>query len=333
MNAVTARLIAVLLLVGILEVAPARAQQEGTNSEETASVGDASAGGASATGIDLVFCIDTSGSMSAQMARAKLAVRLIVDEFRQSNPGAPLRLGLVRYGNGNASYFVQPLTGDADKFSASLEGTSLSCGGAEFFGSAIKVAMARGDWSRDPGARKHLVMVGNETAAQGPDNEMYTRVVPEATKHGVRVSALYCVMPRPQTFPVQRQPGARQVVVRDMRAGGAASALSDGRVVLGELNQKATWVDAARLGGGRFLQLLWEEDKPVFASWDPAEFADLVAYVHSPQFRAMAQASAAELNEMLSGRSFGPGASGGGSGFVGGNRVMGRAAGRGGVRR
>src|SRR5688500_8491485 len=56
--------------------------------------------------IDVVFCIDCSGSMGGVIETAKQKVWAIVNETARAKPSPELRIGLIGYGNANGPFQI-----------------------------------------------------------------------------------------------------------------------------------------------------------------------------------------------------------------------------------
>src|SRR3954452_15936111 len=65
--------------------------------------------------IDVVFCVDCSGSMGPVIEAAKQKVWSIVNEVARARPSPVLRIGLLGYGNADATYRRFDLTDDLDE--------------------------------------------------------------------------------------------------------------------------------------------------------------------------------------------------------------------------
>lgn len=156
------------------------------------SASGAFANGDSKTPIDVVFCIDRSGSMEGVIETAKQKIWSIVTEIAKSKPTPVLRIGLVGYGDYDKRFFTLPLTDDLDKVYADLVTYKVERGwGIEWVGWAVKKATDEMDWSKEKGALKIIFVVGNETALQGPPELHYTKTVPETIKKDITVNAIY----------------------------------------------------------------------------------------------------------------------------------------------
>ncbi len=142
--------------------------------------------------IDIVFCIDCSGSMGGVIETAKQKVWAIVNEIAKDRPKAALRIGLIGYGNGNSSYRMFHLSDDLDQVFKDLMTFKDEGWGDEWVGLAIHKATTEMKWSEAKNVLKIIFMVGNETARQGPQEFDYTKTAPAAIKKDIVVNAIYC---------------------------------------------------------------------------------------------------------------------------------------------
>ena len=190
--------------------------------------------------MDVVFCIDRSGSMQGVIAAAKQKVWAIVNEMARAKPSPILRIGLLGYGTSDRALEFFPLTDDLDKVYESLMTFKVDMGGEEWVGWAAKKAADRMEWSRDPKALKVIFMIGNETAAQGPAEVLYTRTVPEIIKKDIVVNAVYCGVPSPEEERTWRELArlADGTYTQIELSGGAISIETPMDKKLVELNQK-----------------------------------------------------------------------------------------------
>jgi hypothetical protein len=145
--------------------------------------------------VDLVFCVDRSGSMQHVIETAKRKVWTIVNEIASAKPSPVLRIGLIGYGSADRDLKFFPLSADLDKVYENLLTFKVDMGGDEWVGHAVKSAAERMEWSTEPKALKLIFMVGNETAAQGHEELLYTRTAPEAIRRGIQVNSIYCGRP------------------------------------------------------------------------------------------------------------------------------------------
>ena len=146
--------------------------------------------------IDVVFCIDRSGSMSQVIETAKQKVWSIVNQVATAKPTPILRIGLIGYGSADRDIKLFPLSDDLDSVHENLMTFKTDMGGSEWVGWAIHKATEDMGWIDDKKALKIIYMVGNETALQGNNDVLYTRTAPKAIADGIMVNAIYCGNPK-----------------------------------------------------------------------------------------------------------------------------------------
>jgi len=142
--------------------------------------------------IDVVFCIDCSGSMGGVIDTAKQKVWAIVNELAKAKPSPTLRIGLVGYGNGMGPFRTFPLSDDLDDVYKNLMTFKDEGWSDEFVGLAVQRATDEMKWASGTKVLKVIYVVGNETAHQGPKEFDYTRTAPAAIAKGIMVNAIYC---------------------------------------------------------------------------------------------------------------------------------------------
>ena len=142
--------------------------------------------------IDVVFCIDCSGSMGPVIETAKQKVWTIVNEVARAKPSPVLRIGLLGYGNGDRTYRPFDLTDDLDEVYKNLVTFKDEGWGDEYVGRAVHKATNEFKWSDGKQVLRVIYVVGNETARQGPAEFDYTKTAPAAIGKGIIVNAIYC---------------------------------------------------------------------------------------------------------------------------------------------
>jgi len=146
--------------------------------------------------IDLVLCLDVSGSMNGLVDSAKLKLWDVVNELARLRPTPNLRVGLYSYGH--TSYPADKgwvrkdidLTTDLDDVYKALNALTIN-GGTEYVARVTRAALTEQKWSADPGALKIIFVCGNEPADQ--DKQVHLdEVAALAKKDGVIVNTIYC---------------------------------------------------------------------------------------------------------------------------------------------
>jgi hypothetical protein len=142
--------------------------------------------------IDIVFCIDCSGSMGGVIETAKQKVWAIVNETARAKPAPVVRIGLIGYGNGEGPFRFFSLSDDLDEVYKNLMTFKDEGWGSEFVGLAIHRATDEMKWSEGKQVLRVMYVVGNETARQGPTDFDYARTAPAALARDIVVNAIYC---------------------------------------------------------------------------------------------------------------------------------------------
>ncbi len=147
--------------------------------------------------VEVVICLDTSGSMSALLDTVRHRLWEIVDEVDRLAPEAELRVALLTFGSpGIASaeegYVVvrSDLTDDLDQIYAAVMELSTS-GGDEYVGWVVHSALEQLSWSSAQGVERILFVAGNESADQGKEVHDFRVTVGEASERGIRVNAMF----------------------------------------------------------------------------------------------------------------------------------------------
>lgn len=163
--------------------------------------------------VDLVICLDTSGSMDGLIDAARQGIWAIVNDLALAKPAPKLRVALLSFGNdGHAkdAGWVNVETGfteDLDLVSQRLFALKTN-GGTELVGRVMQTALDRLQWVNDPQAMKLIVVAGNESADQ--DQEVPFRdVCKRAIERGVMVNSIYCGNPNDNVAPAWREVAQR----------------------------------------------------------------------------------------------------------------------------
>jgi hypothetical protein len=142
--------------------------------------------------IEIVFCIDCSGSMGGVIETAKQKVWTIVNEVARAKPSPILRIGLIGYGDGDRTYRIFPLTSDLDEVYKNLMTFKDEGWSQEYVGLSVHKATTEMAWTPGRHPLRLIYVVGNETARQGPAEMDYTVTAPKAIAAGIQINAIYC---------------------------------------------------------------------------------------------------------------------------------------------
>lgn len=143
--------------------------------------------------IDVVFAVDTTGSMGRLIEGAKRTVWSIATHIREADPNANLRIGLVAYRDTGEDYVTRPfaLTGDLDAVYTELSAYTAAGGGdaPEDVAAGLRDALAM-RWRA--GAKKIVFVVGDAPPIARGDAPPYEDLAREAAATGVIVNAIRC---------------------------------------------------------------------------------------------------------------------------------------------
>ena len=147
--------------------------------------------------VEVVICLDTSGSMNALLDTVRHRLWEIVDEVDRLAPEAELRVALLTFGSPNAAsadqgYVVvrSDLTEDLDQIYAAVMELSTN-GGDEYVGWVVHSALDQLSWSEAEGVERIMFVAGNESADQGKEVHDFRVTVGQASERGIRVNAMF----------------------------------------------------------------------------------------------------------------------------------------------
>lgn len=152
--------------------------------------------------IDVVLCLDVSGSMQGLIDSAKTRLWDIVNELAKVKPAPQLRVGLYSYGHSTYSAkdgWVRKevdLTTDLDEIYRKLNALTIN-GGEEYVARVSHAALVEQKWNEDKNALKLIFVCGNEPAHQDPSIKLEV-VADLAKKKGVVVNTIYCQWGHPE---------------------------------------------------------------------------------------------------------------------------------------
>src|SRR5262245_54123246 len=146
--------------------------------------------------IDVVLCLDVSGSMNGLIDSAKVKLWDIVNDLGKVKPTPQLRVGLYSYGHNTydpAKGWVRKeadLTVDLDAVYQKLNALTIN-GGIEYVARVCRDAVVEQKWSEDKKALKMIFVCGNEPADQ--DRQVHLKDVAQmALKKDIIINTIYC---------------------------------------------------------------------------------------------------------------------------------------------
>jgi hypothetical protein len=154
---------------------------------------------AGAKNIDLVICLDISGSMQGLVNSARAKLWDVVNEMARIKPAPNLRVALYSYGgieqNGydKALGWVRKeldLTTDLDALYGKLFGLKIA-GGLEYVARVCRDAVDQLKWSEEKDALKIIFVCGNEPASQDKVVSL-KEAADKAKARGIVINPIFC---------------------------------------------------------------------------------------------------------------------------------------------
>ncbi|HEX6716201.1 MAG TPA: vWA domain-containing protein [Pyrinomonadaceae bacterium] len=147
--------------------------------------------------MEMVFVLDTTGSMGGLLAGAKERIWGIVNEVMQTSSLSSVKVGLVAYRDRGDQYITQvlPLTEDLDKVYSILMDYQAAGGGdeAENVRRALAEGVTKVGWSRpSPSHAQILFLVGDAPPHDYADEPDPLITADLAVKQGIIVNTIQC---------------------------------------------------------------------------------------------------------------------------------------------
>jgi len=147
--------------------------------------------------IDVVFVLDTTGSMSGLIAAAKEKIWSIATSMASAQPVPQIRIGLVAYRDRGDAYVtrVVDLSSDLDTMYATLMQFAADGGGdgPESVNQALHDAVNGMAWSQDPNSYKVVFLVGDAAPHMDyQDDVKYPQTLALAAAKGIIVNTIQC---------------------------------------------------------------------------------------------------------------------------------------------
>jgi Mg-chelatase subunit ChlD len=147
--------------------------------------------------MEMVFVLDTTGSMGGLLTGAKDRIWGIINEVMQTSKLSSVKVGLVAYRDRDDQYVTQvlPLTEDLDKVYSTLMDYEAQGGGdePEDVRRALAEGVSKAGWSQPaPGNAQILFLVGDAPPHDYADEPNPLTTADLAAKHGIIVNTIQC---------------------------------------------------------------------------------------------------------------------------------------------
>lgn len=143
--------------------------------------------------LDVLFLLDTTGSMSDEIDRIKDSLLMVTESVRELDVSFDLRYGAVLYRDIGDAYLtrIRPFTRNINAFDRALRGVTADGGGdtPESLNQGLAVAVSEADW-RD-GAAKVVFLIADAPPHMDYDNDIpYGDSLQEAVAKGIKIHAV-----------------------------------------------------------------------------------------------------------------------------------------------
>lgn len=139
--------------------------------------------------VDIAFILDTTGSMSEEIAAVKATIQKVATALSSNN--VRVRIGLVEYKDRTDSFVtrVYPMTTDAGKFSRTVAGISANGGGdtPESMNEGLHVGLSGLEWSSNAVARMAFLIADAPPHLDYANDSDYVNDMREAAHKGIQV--------------------------------------------------------------------------------------------------------------------------------------------------
>lgn len=147
--------------------------------------------------IEVLFVLDTTGSMSGLISAAKEKIWSIASTMASAQTAPDIKIGLIAYRDRGDAYVTQtiPLSNDLDSMYAKLMDFQADGGGdgPESVNQALYEAVNKISWSQDKNTYKVIFLVGDAPPHMDyQDDVKYPVTLGLAQKKGIVVNAIQC---------------------------------------------------------------------------------------------------------------------------------------------
>lgn len=147
--------------------------------------------------IEVVFALDTTGSMDQLIEGAKRKIWAIADELASAQPQPELSIGLVAYRDRGDAYVTQhyPLSSDLDAVYQQLSALAAAGGGdgPESVNQALYEAVHNSAWTDSKGAYRTVFLVGDAPPHEDYANDVpYQNTIQAALARGIVINTVQC---------------------------------------------------------------------------------------------------------------------------------------------
>jgi hypothetical protein len=153
--------------------------------------------GTGAPRLDVVFCVDTTGSMGDEIDVVKAKLRDMVAKVAAGDPPPDVRFGLVIYRDRGDEYVTKrwALTRDIDEVVKWIDGIQAAAGGdePESVNEALHAAVQDTDWDMTAGVGRLIFLVGDAPPHMDYEGDFdYRKESQAAFERGIVIDVIGC---------------------------------------------------------------------------------------------------------------------------------------------
>jgi len=147
--------------------------------------------------VEVVFCLDTTGSMGGLIEAAKQKIWSISNQIASGKPTPELKIGLVAYRDKGDAYItkIHDLTDDLDAVHGNLKTFQAQGGGdtPEHVNQALFDAVHKVKWSTDKSTLRIIFLVGDAPPHMDyTDDVKYPETCKKACEKGIIINTVQC---------------------------------------------------------------------------------------------------------------------------------------------
>jgi hypothetical protein len=147
--------------------------------------------------VEVVFCLDTTGSMGGLIEGAKQKIWAISNQIASGKPTPRLKIGLVAYRDRGDAYITKviPLSDDLDAIHGHIQGFKAEAGGdfPESVNQALHESVTKIKWSTDKETLRIIFLVGDAPPHMDyKDDVKYPVTCKLAREKGILINTVQC---------------------------------------------------------------------------------------------------------------------------------------------
>ena len=146
--------------------------------------------------IDVVFAIDTTGSMGDEIDVVKQRLHTMVSEISSGQPKPDVRFGMVAFRDRGDDYVIRPvsLSRDVNSFARHIHALQADGGGdePEDVAEALSYAVDRMNWDQDRRVARLVFLIGDAGPKQYPGQPSMQTLASRARQQRIKITAIGC---------------------------------------------------------------------------------------------------------------------------------------------